>query len=148
SGLTAFRADAVADWIEYFAAAMVSAARLADEYVAAVRALQDDWRARLAASGNAPRAGAAALALIDALPAHPMITGPVAIAATDRARAPVYEALDQLERAGVLVPLSKAKRGRWWEAAGLLELIERIDTGASPKTARRLKSMNAKRPSR
>jgi len=94
----------------------------------------------LHASGAAPRAGAAAWAIIDVLPAHPMITGPVAITATGRARAPVYEALDQLEQAGVLIPQSKAKRGRWWEADGLLELIERIDEGASPRRvpARRL----------
>ncbi|MGH7637743.1 MAG: Fic family protein [Gemmatimonadaceae bacterium] len=130
--LTGFRGASVTEWIEHFAAATVSAARLADEYVGAVRALQDEWRSRLQASGVGPRAGAAAWAIIDVLPEHPMITGPVAIAATDRARASVYEALDQLEEAGVLIPLSKARRGRWWEADGMLDLIERIDAGASP----------------
>jgi Fic family protein len=134
--LTGFRGEAVAAWIEYFAAATVNAARLADEYVAAVRALQAEWRERLEASGHAPRAGAAAWAVLDILPAHPMITGPVAIAATGRARAPMYEALDQLEVAGVLLPLSKAKRGRYWEADGMLDLIERIDAGAPPRRPR------------
>jgi hypothetical protein len=67
--------------------------------------------------------------LIDALPAHPMISGPVAAAVTGRARARVYEAIAVLESAGVLVPLSTGKRNRWWEAAGLLDLIARLEAG-------------------
>ena len=126
-GLGDFRGDAVAAWIEFFAASAASATRLAEDYIAEVRALQQTWRERLTASGHAPRAGAAAWAIIDVLPAHPMISGPVAVAATQRAKAPVYEGLDQLVAAGVLLPLSKAKRGRWWEADGLLDLIARVE---------------------
>ena len=39
--------------------------------------------------------------LIDVLPAHPMITAPVAVAATGRAKAAVHQAIDQLQTAGV-----------------------------------------------
>lgn len=88
-----------------------------------MRALADEWRAALGEAVN-PRADAAAWAIIDVLPAHPMLTGPGAIAATGRARAPVYDGIRQLEEAGVLVPLTASARNRVWEARGLLELLE------------------------
>jgi hypothetical protein len=76
-----------------------------------------------------PRADAAAWALIDVLPAHPVITGPVAAAATGRAKAAVYQALTELEAAGVIEPLAASKRNRSWEAAGLLDLIASLEAG-------------------
>ena len=60
----------------------------------------------------APRTGAAAWAIIDVLPAHFMISAPVAVAATGRAKAAVYQALDQLEHWGVLLPVSESRRNR------------------------------------
>lgn len=128
-GLTRFRGDDVGGWIERFSAATARAARLATGYLEAVRALGDRWRARLAASARPPRADAAAWAVIDVLPAHPLITAPIAAAATGRSKPPVYQAIAELEAAGVLVPLSGSKRNRVWEAAGLLELLERLEEG-------------------
>ncbi|MEO8334842.1 MAG: Fic family protein [bacterium] len=128
AGLTSFRGDAIHQWIEYFAGVTTRASRLAQWYLGAVGALQDDWRSMLAEAG-APRAGAAAWAVIDALPAHPMVSAPVAVAATGRAKAAVYQALEQLERAGVLMPVSTSRRNRVWEARGLLELVERMESG-------------------
>jgi hypothetical protein len=61
-----------------------------------------------------------------------MITGPTAIAATRRARAAVYQALDQLERAGVLLPVSETRRNKVWEAEGLLALLDGLEAGALP----------------
>ena len=104
----------------------------AREHLEAVRSLSDHWRALLAASPAAPRADAAAWAVIEVLPAHPMITAAIASAATGRAKSQIYQALAQLESAGVLKPLSTARRNQTWEADGLLELIERFDEGESP----------------
>ncbi len=132
AGLTKFRANGVGEWIEFFADASWRAARLAKEYLSAVRRLDTDWRARLEALPDAPRAGAAAWAIIDALPAHPVVTAPVIAAATGRARAAVYAAIRQLERAGVLMPLSTGKRNRSWEVAGLIDLIEGFESGVRP----------------
>lgn len=132
AGLTHFRGDAVSAWIEHFAAATVRAARLARAYVVAVRALQERWREQLRADGRAPRADAAAWAIIDLLPAHPMISAPVAAAVTHRAKGRIYEGVEQLVRAGVLLPLSDGRRNRWWEAAGLLELIAQLEAGQLP----------------
>ena len=131
-GLTLFRGDGVAEWIARFAAATVTAARLARTYVGAVTELCDRWRKELRDEAGALRADAAAWAIIDVLPAHPMISAPVASAITGRAKSRVYEAIEQLVRAGVLLPLSDGKRNRWWEAAGLLDLIGRLEAGHVP----------------
>jgi hypothetical protein len=47
-----------------------------------------------------PRADAAAWNLITVLPAHPIITVPVAIAATQRTKPAVANAIEQMEAAG------------------------------------------------
>jgi Fic family protein len=131
-GLVRFRDDRVGEWIERFAAAAASAAHLASGYLGAVRELTAQWRARLAASPAAPRADAAAWAVIDVLPAHPMITAPVAAAATGRSRAPIYQALEELTAAGVLEPLTSARRNQTWEAVGLLDLLAGLEAGRPP----------------
>ena len=131
AGLTEFRGDDVTSWIRRFADATATAARLAREYSDAVRILGERWRAKLA-RGDAPRAGAAAWALIDVLPAHPMLTGRDAIVATGRARAAVYQAVEQLEQAGVLLRVSGSKRSQVWEPVGLLDLLEGLEAGRFP----------------
>jgi len=129
AGLTRYREDGVGEWIEHFAGTAASAAHLATGYLEAVQALAARWRAQLAALSRPPRADAAAWALIDVLPAHPLITAPVAAAATRRAKPPVYQAIGELEAAGVLQPLSASKRNRIWEAVGLLDLLAGLEAG-------------------
>lgn len=131
AGLTEFRGEGVTPWIRRFADAAATAARLAHVYLDAVRRLAERWRAQLA-GGPAPRAGAAAWALIDVLPAHPMLTAAEAIVATGRARAAVYQAIEQLEEARVLVRVSGGKRSQVWEPAGLLDLLEGLEAGRLP----------------
>ncbi|MFN2315657.1 MAG: Fic family protein [Gemmatimonadales bacterium] len=128
AGLTAFRGDGVVAWIEQFAAAAAKSAHLAQRYLSAVEGLMAEWRDRLIAAG-APRSDAAAWAIIDVLPAHPIITGPVAAAATGRSKGSVYDGLAQLQEAGVLVPLSQGARNQSWEADGLLDLLEELEAG-------------------
>lgn len=133
AGLTRFRGEGVNDWIAQFAAATVKAARLARAYIDEVRALQERWRQQLRVDGNAPRSDAAVWAIIDLLPAHPMISAPVAAAVTSRAKGRVYEGIEQLVSAGVLLPLTSGRRNRWWEADGLVELIGRLEAGELPE---------------
>lgn len=132
-GLTQFREGNIEGWIERFAVAATQAAGLAETYLAAVTVQMETWRELLAA-GAAPRADAAAWAVIDVLPAHPVITTPVAAAATGRAKSAIHQAIQQLERCGVLVPLSTSKRNRSWEATGLLDLLEGLEAGRHPPT--------------
>lgn len=132
-GLTRFRDDDLGAWIELFAAAAARSAALASSYLLAVERLMGVWRGRLESRAN-PRSDAAAWAVIDVLPAHPVITAPVAAAATGRSKASIHQAVGELEDAGVLQPLSKAKRNRSWEAAGLLDLLERMEAGRTDVT--------------
>ena len=115
-------------WIEYFASASANASHRARAYVAAVANLCEEWRNTLQESGG-PRKGAAAWTLIDVLPAHPILTATMAVKATSRAKAAVYDAISQLEKAGVLKPLSTTQRNQSWEAVGLLDLIEAMEAG-------------------
>lgn len=127
-GLTGFRGDDVVAWIEQFAAAAGRSANVAMRHVERVEALRVEWRDKLA-STSGPRSDDAAWAIIDVLPAHPIITGPVATAVTGRSKNPIYQALTQLQEAGVLIPLSTGKRNQSWEAVGLLDLLEALEAG-------------------
>jgi len=130
--LTSFRGDHTEGWIEYFASATATATDLARIYLKSIEQLSARWRLDLESLAGGPRAGAAAWSVIDVLPAHPIITPAVGVAATGRSRAAVYQALGQLQAAGILIPLSQSKRNRSWEAVGLLELISRFEAGQPP----------------
>ncbi len=127
-GLTRFRDDDVDGWITDFASAAAQGARLANSYLGAVEDLQERWRAQLRTALD-PRADAAAWRVIDVLPAHLVVTLPVAVAAVGRTKAVVNQALGQLERAGVLQRLSQGERNRTWEAAGLFDLLTGLERG-------------------
>jgi Fic family protein len=127
-GPTRYRADGVVEWIAEFAAAATHSANLAARHLGKVEALTTEWRQKLTAASD-PRADAAAWEIIDMLPAHPVITAPVAAAGVKRTKAAVYEALRQLNEAGVLISLSESKRNQSWKAAGLLDLLEELEAG-------------------
>ncbi len=130
-GLTAYRNGEVDSWIETFATASVQATDLATAYLDEVARLTERWRDLLHAASD-PRADAAAWVLIDLLPAHPVITAPIAGAVTGRAKAAIHNAFEQLAEAGVLEPVTGGRRDRAWEAAGLLDLIADLEIGALP----------------
>lgn len=134
AGLIGFRADRVGEWIEQFAATAAGAAHLATAYLRAVVELGAWWRAQLAASATAPRADAAAWAVLEVLPAHPIISAPVAAAATGRSKPSIYQALRELQGVGVLAPLSESPRNLSWEAVGLLDLLAGLEAGELPAT--------------
>jgi Fic family protein len=127
-GLTLFREDHIADWIEIFAVAARRAADVAARYKIRVAQLQESWRTSLRRASN-PRADAAAWAIIDILPAHPIVTVPVGVAATGRTKPAVTNGVAELERAGVLARLTESARNRAWEAAGLLDLLVGLEAG-------------------
>ncbi len=128
-GLTLFREDRLAEWLGIFAAATAQAATLAARYVDLVAELQGRWRKQLR-NTTSPRADAAAWAIIDVLPAHPVLTVPVAAAATRRTKPAANHAVLELVNAGVISPVSESRRNRAWEAVGLLDLIIQLEAGA------------------
>lgn len=130
-GLTAFRADRIEEWVEQFAIAAASAATLAEQYVQRVLELAASCRSALSAT-TAPRADATAWAIINALPGYPVITAPKIAELVQRSKPSIYDAIQQLADAGVLIPLSQSTRNQTWEAAGLLDLIGQLETGTPP----------------
>lgn len=132
SGLTDFRTDRVEAWVAHFAESAADAATLARGYLQRVAQLSATWQDMLRATSVAPRAGAAAWAVLDLLPGWPVITAPIATAASARAKASVYEALDQLVTAGVLLPLPGSPRKQSWEVFGMLELLAGLEAGQTP----------------
>jgi hypothetical protein len=102
---------------------------LARGYLDAVGAEVERWRSMLRDSQTHVRSDAAAWAIIAVLPAHPMITAPIAAAAVQRSKPQVYAAIEQLVAAGVLVSAGKAGRTQVYEAAGLIDLISALERG-------------------
>ncbi len=129
-GLTLFCDGNLDGWLAIFADATASAAQLAQRYVRHVAELQESWRRKLRAIDSPPRSDAAAWAIIDVLPAHPVVTVQIAMAATNRTRPAIVNAVQQLTEAGVLAPLSESEKNRAWEAADLLELIAGLEEAA------------------
>jgi Fic family protein len=127
--LTSFRVADVDTWIEYFADATARSAHIAKTYLAAVQALRSGWEAKVRQLPEVPRADSTVWEVIDVLPAHPMITVPIAAAATKRSRPATYQAFESLQQAGVLVPTSSGRRHQSWEAEGLLDLIAELEDG-------------------
>ncbi len=130
AGLDAYARGDLDTWLTTFAAATAQSASLASSYLARVETLQHHWRAILRESAN-PRADSVAWTLIDVMPGHPMISVPVAVAATGRTKAVVNEALLQLETAGVVTRASQGQRNRTWEATGLLDLLADLEAGVT-----------------
>jgi hypothetical protein len=96
--------------------------------MASVAKLQDEWRRQLRDHSN-PRTDAAAWDVINVLPAHLIITIPVGVAATNRSRPAISNALAELEAAGVMVRITSSPRNLAWEARGVLDLIEELESG-------------------
>jgi Fic family protein len=131
-GLNAYREDRVLEWIETFSLAATSASKLAEKYLQQVTQLQEKWRAQLKVKVD-PRSDAAAWALIDVLPAHPVMTLPVGVAATGKSKPAINGAIPHLTTSGILSPLSTSRRNRAWEASELLDLIVDIEAAAAPQ---------------
>ncbi|MEO5824388.1 MAG: Fic family protein [Gemmatimonadales bacterium] len=128
AGLARFRDDdGIEEWVEQFAGAVSRSAGLALGYLTDIKRLQDRWRSLLAGTAPRLRPDATEWRIIDTLPAHPVITGPLALTATGRSAPAVYRALEMLESCGVLKALSQGARNRSWEAVGMIELIEALD---------------------
>lgn len=132
TGLDAYARGDIDTWLTTFASATAQSAELANAYLSQVEALQNQWRTKLRDSSN-PRADSVAWALIDVMPAHPMISVPVAVAATGRTKAVVNEALLQLENSGVVTRASHGQRNRTWEATGLLDLLADLEAGVAAR---------------
>ncbi len=124
-GLTSYRQGAVSSWIAQFADATVGAATEAERLADATEQLQSKWLDDL----GQPRKDAAVRQLISALPAQPVIDVAAAQILTGKSHVAVGNALQALERAGILNRLNERKWGRVWECDQLLSLVDAFEKG-------------------
>lgn len=128
-------------WVELFAASVVRAVRDARRFEEATEELRRRWIATL----GAVRRNSAVEKLLQILPSLPIVTANGAAAAIGRSFQATNEAIGRLVTAGVLRPVSVARRNRAFEAAGVLEAftdLERVlatptgDTATAEPTRR------------
>jgi Fic family protein len=130
AGLTGYREGGVSGWIVQFADAVARAATEAERLADAIEQLQSSWLDQL----GQPRRDAAVRQLVDELPQQPVIDAAAGQRLTGKSHVAVGNALEQLERAGILNRLNERKWGRVWECDELLGLVDRFEK--SVRTAR------------
>jgi Fic family protein len=118
-----FETDGYRQWIAELATACEAAALASTRLAGQVSDLQDRWRE---AAGH-PRRDSAAAAIIDALPAYPILDAGSAAALTGRSAVAARQALNNLTDSGVLEQVSVGKRNRMWESVGLFSLIDEME---------------------
>lgn len=123
-GLTAFRDEHEATWVEMFASSLQLAGERAQELASALTALKLDWLDR---AGN-PRQGSATRMLVDGLTGHPVVSvesvRELVPAKAEAARTAVL----RLEDAGVLRQITIGKRNRAWAAMEIFDLLDDFDS--------------------
>jgi len=122
AGLTAYREERLADWIDVFSHAVRSAARRSMVLAEALQKLQEAWLAR----AGARRDSSAAL-LIEELAAHPVVTVESAAQILGRSKQAANEALATLENAGIVKQVTLGRRNRAFEAVELVQLIDAFE---------------------
>lgn len=139
SGLVLFRMGDHNAWVRWFAEAVSGAGRAQQELVASVERLQREWRERLAeprAESRRVRSDAAAWRVLDLLPRHLVLTGPVLASELVIPLKSANAALGELVVAGILVehgtvqPSRRGRPSRLYTSVDLLGL-----TGSNPLRA-------------
>jgi Fic family protein len=118
-----FEIDGHRRWIVELATACEAAALASIRLAGRVSDLQDRWRE---ASGH-PRRDSAAAAIIDALPAYPILDAGSAADLTGRSAVAARQALNNLTDRGVLEQVTVGKRNRMWESVGLFALVDDME---------------------
>lgn len=131
SGLVRFRLGDHDGWVRWFAEAVSGAGRAQQELVASVERLQRAWRERLGGSPDGTRRvrrDAAAWRVLELLPRHLVLTGPLVARELDVPLKSASAALAALVAAGVLVehgtvqPTGRGRPSRLYTSPELLGL--------------------------
>jgi Fic family protein len=139
AGLVQFRMGDHNAWIRWFAEAVSGAGRAQQELVASVARLQREWRERLRrprAESRRVRSDAAAWRVLDLLPRHLVLTGPIVARELALPLKSANAALAELVGAGVLLehgtvqPTGRGRPSRLYASAELLGL-----SGSNPLRA-------------
>ena len=119
-GLEEYRYRDAVEWLVFFSAAMISAARKARGLAVRIEELTDGWLERL---GN-PRSDASSRKLVDRLAAEPIVTVARVAQLAAVSNSAADNAVHLLETAGILRPLSEKRWGRRWEAPDVFTLLD------------------------
>jgi len=93
--------------------------------------VSDERSAEPVAAGGRPAASPVGRrALIEALPARPLLTLSTAQAITGLSDEVCRGALNRLKQTGVLRETTAGRRNRVWESIGLFDLLDRVDREA------------------
>lgn len=139
SGLVLFRMGDHNAWIRWFSEAVSGAGRAQQELVASVERLQREWRERLGgprSDSRRVRSDAAAWRVLDLLPRHLVLTGPIVASELTIPLKSANAALGELVDAGILLDhgtvqgSGRGRPSRLYTSAELLGL-----TGSNPLRA-------------
>jgi len=123
AGLEAFRNGDVDRWVDQFAGAVEVAAIHAEAFSAEITRLQEQWIEQ----AGSMRADAAARAIIDLLPAHPIVTAATVEQVTKRSRVTAINGLERLAEVGILTRRRNQRKGDSWEAKELFMLLGQFE---------------------
>jgi Fic family protein len=115
--------DGLNRWMALFATAMRRAVDDAQLYATRVRAIQEDWRARL----GRVRSGSALKLLIEMLPGAPVLTAQSAASLIGRSEQAVNEAIPRLLGARILSQTTVGRRNRAFEAPELIDAFTDLE---------------------
>ena len=120
AGLGSFRSGDPADWLEFFAVTAIAGVRHAESLGVRLDQLRQDW---IDMAGN-PRSDSSIRALIERLPAEPVLSVARAMKIADVSRPAAARAVDQLADSTILRPLDARERNRHWEAPAVFALLD------------------------
>lgn len=118
-------------WIAFFASACGQAVEHAGRFDTEVRTLQSSWRLRVGPA----RRDSAVHALIEALPAAPVLTVSSAAELIGRSFPATSQGIQRLAKAGVLAQVNVGRRNRAFEAPELIEAFNSLEQRVATPTA-------------
>ena len=121
--LDAYRSGDLEPIVGLFAFASLAASQESSVTAIRIRELPDQWLADLGRS----RRGSAPLVLMDFLLAHPELSAADAEAVLGSGTTVAYSAIERLEAAVILRPLTDRKRNQVWGASALLDELADLD---------------------
>lgn len=125
--LTAYREGDYNAIVELYSRATATACLEAERLGAQVDELRAQWERRLPPM----RSHATARALLDVLPALPVLDANEAATGTGRSLVSARRGLEQLTELGILKPLNARKWGKGWEAPELFDLVTQFERRVS-----------------
>ncbi len=120
--LARYRNGAAAPIVRELARATGIASEEALVSVRAIRDVPSEWTAELE-----PRAGSALAAVLDGLLEHPVFDAESVEDRIRRSTSTTYEALDRLERAGVIHRITSRQRNKVWAVTAIIDELSALD---------------------